>query len=125
MLLSSILESTFLSQPNQRRTIFDVGTDEEESPGGGGSPGAPVDHHLPSLHPRRPPPSSGTDTQKQCGGCAPAFLGCPSSQRCGAGEDETKGGVDLVGHSRTPSILASGDTSIDVLHSDNIERKVH
>ena len=73
IILSTILEWTFLSQHNQRRRIFDVGSDEEESPGGGGSPGAPVDHHLPSLHPRRPPPSSGTDTQKQCGAAPPRF----------------------------------------------------
>ena len=56
-----------IKQGDQMKSIImkvDVGTDEDESPGGGGSPGAPVDHRLPSLHPRRPPPSSGTDTQK-------------------------------------------------------------
>ena len=77
----------------------DVGTDEEESRGGGGRSVAPVDHHLPSLHPRRPPPSSGTATQKLTRGLRPAFLGFPSSQRCGAGEDETKGGADFMGQS--------------------------
>ena len=50
-----------IMQGDQMKSIIikvDVGTDEEESRGGGGSPGAPVDHHpyhfiLGGPHPRR------------------------------------------------------------------------
>ena len=100
-------------------------TDEEESRGGGGSSGAPVDHHLITSSSAAPTLVGDHHTKIIAGGFAPAFLGCPSSQRCGAGEDETKGGNDFMGHSRAPLFLTSGYTSIDVLHSDNSERNVH
>ena len=56
---------------------------------------------------------------------APAFLGCPSSQRCGAGEVETKGGADFMGHSRAPLILKCWKAQKVVFPSQNSQRKNH
>ena len=53
----------------------------------------------PSLHPRRPPPSSGTDTKKLTRGLRPRIFGLPLLAKVWAGDDETKGGVDFLGQS--------------------------
>ena len=67
-------------------------------------------HHfiLGGPHPRR-----GRTHKNNRGGFAPAFLSCPSSLRCGAGEDETKGGVDFMGQS------APGPIQLVVNHFDH------
>ena len=76
-----------IKQGDQMKSIHikvDVGTDEEESRGGGGSPGAPVDHHLLHFILGGPHHRRGRTHKNNRGGFAPAFFGCPSSQRCGA-----------------------------------------
>ena len=74
-----------IMQGDQMKSIImkvDVSTDEEKSLGGGGRSVAPVDHHhlhfiLGCPHHRRDGYTKNRD------GFAPAFFGCPSSQRCG------------------------------------------
>ena len=67
-----LVSYSFFHNPTKVEKSKHVGPDNE-SLVGGGSPGAPVDHHLPSLHPQRPTPSSGTDTEKHCGATPPRF----------------------------------------------------
>ena len=99
-----------LSSKSPSKTSLGVGSDEEESPEVWLSR-SPSRSSPPSLHPRRPPPSSGTATQKLTRGASPpAFLGCPSSQRCGAGEDETKDVSIWWGTREPPCIFTRGDS---------------
>ena len=79
------------------KTIFDVGTDEERvrEDGAFRSPS----RSSPPITSTTAAPTLVGDGHTKIMRASPAFLGCPSSIRCGAGEVETKGGADFMGQS--------------------------
>ena len=78
--------------------------------GGGGSPGAPVDHRLHHFILGGPHPRRGRPHKNNRGGATPRIFGLPLLDKVWGRRGWDEGGVDLVGHSRAPSIFTCGDT---------------
>ena len=98
-------EGCFYSQVNVSFTIWVWKTSFDMSPDVkiDGLSSAPLNHCLPSSHPRRPHTFARRGNPKMRGAKPPAIIFVwPSPTRVGAAEDEVMGGDDLLGLRNAP-----------------------